>query len=241
MVFVEGGSFMMGCINEQIGCRDGEKPAHRITLGSYSISKTETTVARFKQFIEATNYQTDADKENETNWKCDVSSSPRPPSEYNHPVINVSWNDAIAYCNWLSRKTCHTYHLPTEAQWEYAARGRNKSKGTQFAGSNNLEEVAWNCGNSWNTTQPVGLMKPNELGICDISGNVWEWCNDWYDKNYYRVSLSSNPQGAGSGSYRVLRVGSWRDGAPYCRVTFRFKGTPVIRNSILGFRPVLSF
>ena len=253
MILVEGGSFMMGCTNEQTDCSDSEKPAHRVTLSSYSIGKTETTVAQFKLFIDATNYQTDADKEgfsyvwtgskyekrNGTNWKCDVSGTPRQPFEYNHPVIHVSWNDATAYCNWLSRKTGKTYRLPTEAQWEYAARGGNKSRGTQYSGSNNLDEVAWHDTNSGSSTRPVGQKKPNELGICDMTGNVWEWCNDWYDESYYQASPSSNPQGAGSGSLRVYRGGSWCYDAQRCRVAYRNCYTPVSRYDYLGFRPVL--
>ena len=255
MVFVEGGSFMMGCTYEQADCYDNEKPAHRVTLSSYSISKTETTVAQFKQFVDATNYQTDADKEgfsyvwngsssekrNGANWKGDVNGTQRPPSEYNHPVIHVSWNDATAYCNWLSRKTGKTYRLPTEAQWEYAAQGGKKSRRTLYSGSNNLDEVAWHDTNSGSSTQPVGQKKPNELGICDMTGNVWEWCNDWYDESYYRVSPSGNPQGAGSGSFRVLRGGSWSNVATRCRVAIRGIITPVSRSSNGGFRPVLSF
>ena len=172
----------------------------------------------------------------------------------NRPVINVSWLDAVAYCNWLSEQHHLTkvytingdqvtadwkadgYRLPTEAEWEYAARGGNKSKGYKYAGSNDLDEVAWYSGNSGRTTHPVGQKKPNELGLYDMSGNVWEWCQDWYDNDYYKNSPKENPKGPASGTYRVLRGGSWNYGAVCCQSFYRDFDIPVYKYIDYGFR-----
>jgi len=174
----------------------------------------------------------------------------------NHPVTCVSWFDAIAYCNWRSVKEHLTpvysikgnnnptdwskgtvacdfqangYRLPTEAEWEYAACGGTKSKGYIYSGTNDIGTVAWYGGNSGSNTHEVGTKFANELGIFDMSGNVWEWCWDWYDGGYYETSPASDPKGPVSGSYRVLRGGSWYDRSRDCRVTFRNNGYPGLR------------
>ncbi len=270
MVFVKGGTFQMGCTREQSDCDKDEKPVHTVTVGDFYIGKYEITVAQFKKFIDATNYKTDAEKEgyswwiydgewkkkNGVDWRCDVKGNIRSASEYNHPVIYVSWNDAVAFCRWLSKETGEHYRLPTEAEWEYAARGGNKSRGYKYAGSNNIDEVAWYWKNSgdvrlngdweWDKlknnnckTHPVGQKQPNELGIYDMSGNVWEWCSDWYGSDYYKNSSRSNPQGSLSGSYRVLRGGGWYRNARNCRVSNRYSIFPDYRIINLGFRLVL--
>ena len=137
----------------------------------------------------------------------------------------------------LNAATGKTYRLPTEAEWEYAARGGNKSQGYKYVGSNDLDLVAWYSGNSDGTTHKVGTRFPNELGIYDMSGNVWEWCQDWYGS--YSSSPQTNPKGPNSGSYRVYRGGSWLDDARDCRVSFRDYFTPDYRYSDLGFRLAL--
>lgn len=212
MVFVEGGTFDMGC-NEY----DQEKPVHSVTVGDFYIGKTEVTQAQYQAVM----------GNNPSSFKGD-----------NLPVEQVSWNDAVAYCKKLSQKEGVTYRLSTEAEWEYAARGGNQSRRYTYSGSNNVGDVAWYCENSGSKTQPVGTKQPNELGIYDMSGNVWEWCNDWYDGNYYKNSPSRNPRGASSGSDRVLRGGSWVDGAGYCRVAYRFSIDPGSRDFSGGFRVV---
>ena len=253
MIAVKGGTFTMGGTTEQ-GSDAGsdEKPTHRVTLSDYYIGKFEVTVGLFRTFINETNYRTDADKEgwsyvwtgsswekkNGVNWKCDANGKVRSSSEDNHPVIHVSWNDAEAFCEWLARKTSQTFRLPTEAEWEYAARGGNKSNGYKYSGSNSIDNVAWYTKTTNDSgTKPVGTKSPNELGIYDMSGNVWEWCQDWYGK--YSSSSQSNPTGSSSGSNRVLRGGSWNYYAGNCRVSFRIGSYPDRRNSYLGFRLVL--
>jgi formylglycine-generating enzyme required for sulfatase activity len=253
MVFVAGGTFTMGCTSEQgSDCRDVEKPSHSVSLSSFSIGKYEVTQAQFAAFIEATGYRTDAEKEgwsyvwtgsewekaNGVTWRNNTSGNGVQPST--HPIIHVSWNDAIAFCNWLSEVTGKSYRLPTEAEWEYAARGGNNSQGYKYSGSDSLGSVGWYNENSGSSTHAVGKKSPNELGLYDMSGNVWEWCSDWYGANYYSGSPSSNPRGPSSGSYRVLRGGSWYYYATHCRVAYRYNYTPDFRNDYYGFRLVLS-
>lgn len=172
----------------------------------------------------------------------------------NCPLIEVTWYGAVEYCNWLSDQAGLTkvytiyigavdcdwdangYRLPTEAEWEYAARGGNKSRGYRYSGSNTIDEVAWHDGNSGDETHPVGQKRPNELGIHDMSGNVWEWCWDWYDSDYYSESPTNNPTGPSSGSYRVLRGGGWHSNAGYCRAATRSHINPTIGSTYSGFR-----
>jgi formylglycine-generating enzyme required for sulfatase activity len=252
MILVKGGTFQMGSNDKD--AQTDEKPVHPVTLSDYYIGKTEVTVAEFKSFIDANaSYQTDADKgdgsyiwtgstyekKSGVNWKCDVTGKIRDVSEYNHPVIHISWNDAIAYCQWLSQKTNKTYRLPTEAEWEYAARGGNKSKGYTYAGSNTVEEVAWLNSNSDSKTHAVAGKTANELGLFDLSGNVWEWCNDW--NGDYPSTKQTNPAGPDKGVLRVLRGGGWFNFPVNCRAAYRHGSTPTSRNGYLGFRLARSF
>ena len=151
---------------------------------------------------------------------------------------NVSWNDVQEFVAKLNELTGRKYTLPTEAQWEYAARGGVKTQGYKYSGSNDIDEVAW-YGEDWNTgsTHPVDTKKANELGIYDMSGNVWEWCQDWYGS--YSSEAQTNPVGSETGSARVLRGGSWLYGARYCRVSSRYYRDPSYRETRYGFRLVL--
>ena len=171
-------------------------------------------------------------------WKAVMGSNPSRFKGDNLPVENVSWDDVQAFIRKLNQLTGKRYRLPTEAEWEYAARGGNKSRGYKYAGGNNIDEVAWYDGNSGERTHPVGKKRPNELGLYDMSGNVWEWCSDWYDEDYYGNSPQNNPQGPASGSSRVFRGGSWLNYAILCRSASRYYSTPDSRYGLIGFRLV---
>jgi formylglycine-generating enzyme required for sulfatase activity len=208
----------MGCTDEQGNdCHNDERPVHQVTVSSFRIGKYEITQGQ---------------------WKAVMGNNPAYFSKGdNYPVENVSWEDAQEFIRQLNIKTGKNYRLPTEAEWEYAARGGNRSQGYKFSGSNNVNNVAWNAGNSGESTHPVGTKSPNELGIYDMSGNVWEWCGDWSAP--YSASAQTNPTGASSGSYRVLRGGCWRVGASDCRVSFRYDINRTDRYYSLGLRVVL--
>ena len=217
MIYVNGGSFSMGATSEQINPGDDEKPMHQVTLSSYYIGETEVT---------------------QSLWKAVMVSNPSQFKGGNLPVENVSWEECQDFINKLNILTGRSFRLPTEAEWEFAARGGNKSKRTQYSGSSNIDEVAWYDGNSVAKTHPVKTKKANELGIYDMSGNAWEWCQDWYDK--YNDSVQNNPVGPASGSNRVRRGGSWYYSARSCRTSYRDYSAPVNCYNYLGFRLVLS-
>lgn len=249
MVFVQGGSFSMGSNDDG----DDAKPIHSVTVSSFYIGKYELTVGEFRKFINATNYKTSAeqegwsyiwtgnkyDKQNGVTWEFDSYGFKRPPTQDIQPVIHVSWDDATRYCQWLSSQTGKVYRLPTEAEWEYAAKGGSKSNGYTYSGSNDLASVAWYKDNSNSQTHQGGQKQANELGIYDMTGNVWEWCQDWYDKDYYASSPTENPQGPSTGSGRGLRGGGWGSPALPCCVALRAYGTPGRRSFSIGFRLVL--
>jgi len=253
---IQGGSFTMGSSDS---LAEGLETPHSVSVSNFAMMKYEVTVAEFEKFVNETNYQTDADKrtggygswiyngktwveEDGVNWKYGVGGSLLSQSEYNHPVIHVSWNDAVAYAQWLSKKTGQTWRLPTEAEWEFAAQGvasTGSATAYKYAGSNTIENVGWYDGNSGKTTHEVGQKALNGYGLYDMSGNVWEWCSDWYSKDYYKNSSGNNPQGPSTGSYRVLRGGSWFNDARRSRVAYRNCRTPDIRNDYVGFRLLL--
>ncbi|MEO1259581.1 MAG: SUMF1/EgtB/PvdO family nonheme iron enzyme [Bacteroidota bacterium] len=242
MVFVKGGTFQMGSADGY----DDEKPVHNVTLSDFYMHKNEVTVEDFSQFVAATNYRTDAEKEGSSyivdrskwvvkqgiNWRHDTEGKIRPASEFNHPVVHVSWNDAVAYCNWRSNKdglqkvyaisgsnvtanwNANGYRLPTEAEWEFAARSRGGND--KWAGTSSEKSLSMYCNSSlddskgkdvFEHTAPVGSFLPNGIGLYDMSGNVWEWCWDW--KDYYPSTSQTNPHGPDTGSNRVSRGGSW--------------------------------
>jgi formylglycine-generating enzyme required for sulfatase activity len=155
------------------------------------------------------------------------------------PVEQVSWHDVQKFLNRLNQLTEKQFRLPTEAEWEYAARGGMHSQGYKYAGSDWAKQVAWHDPNSDDETHDAGLLLPNELGLCDMSGNVWEWCADLYDNGYYAVSPKDNPQGPESGCSRVIRGGGWDDSPRFVRTAIRIRSTPDDRNGNLGFRLIL--
>ena len=209
MVYVSGGTFTMGATYS-----DGfvsEKPAHQVALSSFSIGKYEVT---------------------QEEWETVMGTSEFKGKKL--PVEYVSWNDCQEFIRKLNQLTGKKFRLPTEAEWEYAARGGNKSRGYKYAGGNDIGSVAWYDDNSGSKTHEVGQKQPNELGLYDMSGNVYEWCGDWYGS--YGSSSQTNPTGASSGSHRVIRGGSWAYSARYCRVSYRNYYSPDFRNSFLGLR-----
>ena len=185
-----------------------------MTLSDYSIGETEVT---------------------QELWRAVMGNNPSHFSGSGQlPVEDVSWNDCQEFIKKLNQLTGENFRLPTEAEWEFAARGGTMSRGYKYAGSNNINEVAWYDDNSNSRTHEVKTKQPNELGLYDMSGNVWEWCQDWYGN--YSSSAMSNPTGPSSGSSRVFRGGSWSYGAWYCRVSIRYFIDPSYGGSIFGFR-----
>lgn len=227
MKYVEGGSFMMGAPNDDNEAYDKEKPAHKVALDSYYIAETQVTQELW-QAVMGTNIHSQAQL---GSWSHDLKGAG--PS---YPMYYVSWNDCQKFIEKLNSLTGKTFSLPTEVQWEYAARGGKKSKGYKFYGSNNIGDVAWYGGNSNSTTHPVAQKQSNELGLYDMIGNVWEWCQDWFDSNYYASSPQRNPQGPSSGDCRVLRGGCWSNDPGNCRVSYRINWDPDSRNYGSGLR-----
>ena len=228
MIYVEGGTFQMGATPEQgSDAASDEKTVHSVTLDGYYIAECEVTQEQWQKIMGTTIYQ-QRDKAN-TSW-------PMRGAGPNYPMYYVSWHEAQKFCGILSEITGKTYMLPTEAQWEYAARGGNKSKGYKYSGSPYVETVAWCSSNSGGSHHPVKGKKANELGLYDMSGSVFEWCYDWYGA--YSSSSQSNPTGASSGQYRVLRGGGWSHGASNCRISNRVNCTPTYRYINCGFRVV---
>ena len=213
MVGVQGGTFQMGSNDGE----NDEKPVHSVTLSSYYIGQTEVTQAL---------------------WKAVMGSNPSNFKGDNLPVEQVSWNDCQTFIRYLNQLTGQRFRLPTEAEWEFAAKGGRHSRGFTYSGNTNIDYVAWYTDNSGSKTHPVAQKQVNELGIYDMSGNVREWCQDWYGS--YSSSAQTNPTGPTSGSDRVHRGGSWLNSARYCRTAIRNDNNPDNGFIYLGLRLVLS-
>lgn len=222
MVYVKGGPFMMGANGDDQEASDNEKPTHKVVLSDYCIGETQVTQAL---------------------WQAVMGKNPsRFIGDLNCPVECVSWDDCQVFIERLNEMTGMRFHLPTEAQWEFAARGGNKSKSFKYAGGDDINDVAWYSNNSSvndnRRTHPVGKLKPNELGLYDMSGNVWEWCQDQYDSSYYSISPTNDPIGPASGSGHVLRGGHWNSSEKDCRVLVR-NFPPTFTSGGLGLRLAL--
>jgi serine/threonine-protein kinase len=257
-VYVPEGEFLMGS-DDQF---DAEKPQHTVYLDAYWLDQTEVTTAMFAAFVQATGYETDAEKEGSSwvynpdgqEWES-VSGAdwqhprgPGSPAEDTHPVVHVSWNDAEAYCAWAGRR------LATEAEWEKGARGpdgRLYPWGDDAPAGNLLNFADVNLNIDWADTSiddgyaftaPVGSYPAgaSPYGALDMAGNVWEWVADWYSDTYYATSPADNPTGPASGDSRAQRGGSWDDNDRYVRAAYRFRNSPVVRLDLLGFRCALS-
>lgn len=226
MVFVQGGTFLMGCTVEQgSDCYAAESPSHLVTVSDFYIGKYEITQAQWEAVMGM-----DISQQHDKSYDGE---------DFNIPMNSVSWYDVQEFIHRLNALTGKQYRLPTEAEWEYAARGGKQSCGYKYSGSNNIEQVAWHSGNSNEIIHQVGTKNPNELGIYDMSGNVWEWCSDWYGP--YDNKRVINPTGANSGTYRVFRGGSCYNNTFRCRVVYRDVDVlPTSRSRYIGFRLVLS-
>jgi len=217
MIFVKGGKFKMGCLDEQESCVNDERPRHEIKLKDYHIGKYPVT---------------------QKQWWSVMGVNPAHKEGGNLPVEQVSWDDVQEFIKRLNVLTGKKYRLPTEAEWEYAARGGAQSNGQKFSGHKFLHDVAWYDYNSFGSTQPVGAKEPNELGVYDMLGNVWEWVGDWYDRYYYKDSPIKNPTGPKYGNERVSRGCSFSSEEGTCRVSLRNYNKPNSRTIYLGFRLV---
>ena len=218
MVFVEGGTFWMGATDEQAGdYQSNETPVNRVHLSSYYIGQTEVTQELWREVMGT----------NPSYFLGDLQ----------RPVEQVSWNDCQTFLTRLNEITGMNFRLLTEAEWESAARGGNKSQGYKYAGSNTVGDVAWYSSNASNKTHPVATKAPNELGLYDMSGNVSELVNDWYGS--YTSGEQTNPTGPTSGSYHVLRSGGWLSGATNCRVSYRNYSSPTHTYYTIGLRLAL--
>jgi formylglycine-generating enzyme required for sulfatase activity len=242
MILVEGGTYEMGCAsNINYSCYSNELPIHSVAIDSFYISRHEITNYYYAQFLNEIDIDSLGVYEgevlidmNSSNTQIKYQNGEFVP-EYgkeNFPVIEVSWYGAKAYCEHQGGR------LPTEAEWEFAARGGNYTDTTVFAGGDDILNVAWYVENAQNSTHAVGTRRANEIGLQDMSGNVWEWCNDWYDEAYYEVSPLSNPTGPETGVDKVLRGGIWNGDAVFCRVSYRDFTSPIITNNANGFRMV---
>lgn len=258
-VFVKGGCYEMG---DTFG--DGEtneRPVHEVCVDDFYMGKYEVTVKEFMKFVEDKDYETEAERGDgcstfiDNKWQKDINANWRNPDfeqDETHPVVCVSWHDVNAFIDWLKGKTTIRYRLPTEAEREYAARSRGKkykySWGENPPSGNIADETAKMKFPSWTVwtgyhdgyvfTAPVGSYKPNELGLYDMTGNVWEWTLDWYATKYYAESPKNNPSGSASGENKVLRGGGWNNGPRGSRITFRGRFEPNARYNDIGFRLV---
>lgn len=220
MILVEHGSFMMGATEEQESAYSCEKPAHTVTITTdYYIGETQVT---------------------ESLWDAVMGNTPLSLSDNNKPKVNVSWYECKLFISKLNTRLSSIlngkrFRLPTEAEWEFAARGGNKGNSNKYSGSNDINKVAWFCDK---IIHPVKTKECNELGIYDMSGNVWEWCEDWYED--YKSKPQINPQGAQYGFYRIFRGGSSENGANSCRVTYRASFPPASTSHHIGLRIALS-
>lgn len=227
MVWVEGGSLTMGATRYQANTANrDETPAHQVTLSGFYISKYEVTQELW-QVVMGTTIRQQRDK---------AGASSLDGEGANYPMYYISWEECQTFISKLYSLTGKRYRLPTEAEWEYAARGGNRSNGYKYAGGSDLASVAWYNDNS-SSTHEVGTKWANELGLYDMSGNLWEWCADWYGS--YSSGSQTNPTGPSSGHGRVSRGGSWDNSAGNCRVLSRNSNTPVSRSRYMGLRLAL--
>lgn len=241
MVKIQGGTFLMGSKE-----REREQPIHEVTIADFYLGKYLVTNIQYAAFLNVTEQTTIVleNKEKHTFISPDSWGLQQNGARWyaekgyeSHPIIAASWYGAMEYCKWISRQTDNNYQLPSESEWEFAANGGNKSLGFQYAGSNKLKEVGWYGLNSYGSTKPIGIKLPNELGLYDMSGNVWEWCEDYWHYNYKNVLKDSSAWLVGGDkNRRVTRGGSWYRDDNDCRVTSRLRVSANLRDNGVGFR-----
>jgi formylglycine-generating enzyme required for sulfatase activity len=241
MVGVAAGEFWMGSEHGGKGILEREKPYHKVYLDEYWIGKTPVTVAEFARFVEQCGYHTTAEnKKSERTWRTPKGRGSHLVGKERHPVTQVSWEDAMEYCQWLNRVSGRWYGLPSEAQWEKAARG-NDSRIYPW-GNAAPDKSRCNIDLWFEDTTPVGTFSPvgdSPYGCVDMAGNIWEWCSDWWSETYYRVSPARNPLGPESGKHHSVRGGSWGNSHWYARCTYRDWNSRDYFGYYLGFRVVL--
>lgn len=240
--FVEGGTFQMGCKVDQALAYGDEFPVHQVELGSFQISTYEVTCSQFCAFLNNKNIPGNGIMGEEMyldmlDSDCPIRYSgaqfvPR-PGKGDHPVTEITWFGAEAFCEWMGGR------LPTEAEWEYAAKGGKKSQGYKYSGGKDIDQLGWYQDNSEDDSHAVGEKAPNELGLYDMSGNAWEWCYDFYAMDYYGKSPLKDPMGPESGEERVIRGGAWNMDSWNCRVSNRSSKPPQITYNYYGFRLVI--
>ena len=227
MIKVQGGTFLMGAAENDTDARSDEKPQHSVTLSDYYICKYEVTQELWQAVMDSTS-------------NCNIGWTEDNGLGEEYPAYEVDWNDCISFIQRLNAITGLKFRLPTEAEWEYAARGGRNSKGYMYAGGNVIADVAWYGYNSDNKSHEVMQKKANELGLYDMTGNVFEWCSDWYADDYYSHSEAVNPKGPSGGSYRVCRGGCMHFSTVGCRLSYRYSDYPDCRARNTGFRLALS-
>ncbi len=242
LIWVGGETFDMGSAS---GDAD-EQPVHAVRISQgYWMGGTEVPNGDYQLFLRASAYNGKSDADGD--YLKHVSGGSEMSTNSQHPGVWVSWSNAVAFCNWLTQRERqagrlpgnYIYRLPTEAEWELGARGGRAQPGYRFSGADGADSVAWYRDNSRGGTRPVGTKRPNELGLLDMSGNVWEWCHDWYQITYPGLA-ATDPAGPGKGEFRVLRGGGWNGEESHCRSTCRGRMDPSYTTSFLGFRVALA-
>ncbi|MEM6262952.1 MAG: formylglycine-generating enzyme family protein [Bacteroidota bacterium] len=244
--YVDGGTYIMG--ND---FNDMEKPTHEVRVSGFFMGKYEVTISEFAHFVEKTGYKSEAERVGGSevvsgdkwvftegvSWQHDEFGNTRAEMDWSrYPVIHVSWYDASAYCKWVSEQTGYTFRLPREAEWEYAALGGIYATPHTYAGGETPQQLGWYQGNSDRKVHPIGQLQSNEVNLFDMSGNVWEWCHDWY--NLYPAYKQINPDGSSTGTGRVIRGGCWIRGERAMEVTARGNYAPKRTFGHIGFRVV---
>jgi len=234
MVLIPEGPFEMGTTESNTAKKD-ETPVHRVYLKPFYIDRHEVTNRQYKKFIDTTGHPAPAVKNKSWARPYNWTNNTYPENRADYPVVMVSWHDACAYAKWAGKR------LPTEAEWEKAARGGRVNMAYPFGNRLTFKQAGFNKGYvRGKKLEPAGTYPPDNFGLYDMAGNVWEWCSDWYAENYYSVSPANNPQGPDNGTYKVFRGGSWINDKKFLRCAARGKNVPEYKSPALGFRCALT-